>query len=1049
MEHHVDTVGASAPLQPAASEQPAGQTATPPATTQATTQRPTTTQQQAQAIATYIAQGIEHGCGDCIGMELEHFIVRATDKALVPYHRDPTTDAPGVRDVLERLVPFYDEQIYETQPDGRKDLIGLNRSYASITLEPGAQIEISISPVLEIRDIQIVYHAFRSDIDPILAEFGYELLTSGYHPTSRARNIPLIPKARYHFMDEYFKSTGAHGICMMRATASTQISIDYSSATDAIRKFRIANLLSPLLAFITDNSPVFESTHIASQKADKMRMGTGALSLPIPQCMVRTAIWDDVDPARSLTAPGTFDEGFSFESYGAAILRAPAIFTVEDNEAGGRANVAQCGRSFAEVFAGHSLSRANIEHILSLFFFDVRFKTYVEIRIADSLPLPYALSFAALIKGIFYSPEALTSLDALVTRFGHDGAAAISDAKAALRQQGFAAHIYGQTAAEWLDELLKMAETSLGENDRHFLAPLAHLITSRTTLATLAASPASLSATNAPASATDPAFVPAEAGSPAAALTLSQLQETYRAYFEREDGDVPGRLATQNYLDHSTAIYHGEVIGLGFLPKLYNDKALRTLDALATTTYGILEKVTRRFLSDAAYRTLFGFSPLLEQLICLPAGYEPNIPIMRVDLFLDEETLGFHFCEFNTDGTSAMNEDREGTNALTCSTTFAQANKAFGDRLSPQELFEGWADEFEALYRTSTYAAAHRDRTPTIAIVDYLSSATLYEFEEFRSRFEARGFACLICDVASLRYREGVLYASDIAPSRFGSEEPQRVDAVYRRAVTGEILAELEERGVGLGDGVGVGSNGGLDSNAGLDSGDNRDATGALALIRAVSEQNVCMIGGFFTHVAHCKQLFAVLHQPETAAFLTDEERQFIRRHVPYTTRLDNRHIDLDAVKADKDHWIIKPEDGYGSRGVFAGIDKSQDEWEDLIDDCSLQPYIVQTFCKQYATPNTRLIPRDAAGERLFDSLEGFRALTPPLDAAALEPWNNLTGLYLYGGRFSGIFVRAGQQGIIAGFAGGVTVPVFLVDYEPSAGLALRVRPTPTEPFSQ
>jgi hypothetical protein len=57
-----------------------------------------------------------------------------------------------------------------------------------------------------------------------------------------------------------------------------------------------------------------------------------------------------------------------------------------------------------------------------------------------------------------------------------------------------------------------------------------------------------------------------------------------------------------------------------------------------------------------------------------------------------------------------------------------------------------------------------------------------------------------------------------------------------------------------------------------------------------------------------------------------------------------------------------------------------------------------------------------------------------------LEPWNILTGLYLYNGRFSGVYVRAGQKGIIAGFAGGITVPSFLVNYNPDGGLALRTR---------
>jgi hypothetical protein len=550
---------------------------------------------------------------------------------------------------------------------------------------------------------------------------------------------------------------------------------------------------------------------------------------------------------------------------------------------------------------------------------------------------------------------------------------------------------------------------------------------------------------------------------------VPQLQEAYRACFEHEHGDVPGRLAAQDYLDHSTAIYHDEVIGLGFLPKLYDMNTLQHLDALATTTYGILEKVTRHFLDNPAYRLLFGFSPLLERLIGLPTGYETIIPIMRMDIFLDEKTLDFRFCEFNTDGTSAMNEDREGANALVRSTTFARAARELG--LAPQELFEGWVDRFLAIYASSEQARARGDHDPCIAIVDYTASATSYEFEEFRTRFEQRGYRCLVCDIANLTYRDGVLYGVDNEPSRFGTDTPQRIDAVYRRAVTGEILAELEaddadtaktaETAGDAGDADGAGGAG--ETGAERDVGDrapgkrtafsarsggslrpplgNAVPYGSRALVRAVSEHSVCMIGGFVTHVAHCKQLFTVLHLPETASFLTEAEQQFIRRHVPYTTRLNNQHIDLDAVKADKDRWIIKPEDGYASKGVYAGIDHSQDEWDKLIDDCSTQPYIVQTFCAQYATPNTRVTPLDANGKRRFVTAEDW-ATAPVAEITRLESWNILTGLYLYGGRFSGLFVRAGQKGIIAGFAGGITVPSFLAAYDPNTALALRPRAT-------
>jgi hypothetical protein len=144
---------------------------------------------------------------------------------------------------------------------------------------------------------------------------------------------------------------------------------------------------------------------------------------------------------------------------------------------------------------------------------------------------------------------------------------------------------------------------------------------------------------------------------------------------------------------------------------------------------------------------------------------------------------------------------------------------------------------------------------------------------------------------------------------------------------------------------------------------------------------------------------------------------------VPYTTRLESECIDLEGVKALKDTWIIKPEDGYASKGVYAGVDHGQAQWEELVESCARKPYVVQAYCAQYATPNVLTNPAD-----------GLSA------AQGLGPWNNLTGLYVYNGSFGGIFSRAGQKGVIVGFAGGVTVPSFLARYDAGAGLALRVR---------
>jgi glutamate--cysteine ligase len=278
-------------------------------------------------------------------------------------------------------------------------------------------------------------------------------------------------------MAQHFEDTGQHGICMMRATASTQVSIDFSSEDDAIRKLRIASLLSPLFAFITDNSPIFESEPIASRGNSNRKTKSG---LFVVDRMVRTAIWNDVDTKRSMTMPRAFDEGFDLSSYALEMLSSPAIFSFTTNDDESEDDSRYLGsQTFGELLQGKRLDQQSIEHILSLFFYDVRLKTYVEIRAADAMPIEYALAYAALIKGIFYSDTALASLAQSLKDFGIDDIVA---AKEALCEEGYDALVYRRPAEQWLDELILSANDNLSAEERGYLEPLVTLIAARKTL---------------------------------------------------------------------------------------------------------------------------------------------------------------------------------------------------------------------------------------------------------------------------------------------------------------------------------------------------------------------------------------------------------------------------------------------------------------------------------------------------------------------------------------------------------------------------------------
>ncbi|MCL2826251.1 MAG: glutamate--cysteine ligase, partial [Eggerthellaceae bacterium] len=119
----------------------------------------------------------------------------------------------------------------------------------------------------------------------------------------------------------------------------------------------------------------------------------------------------------------------------------------------------------------------------TMFFDDVRLKTYIEIRPADAMPLPFVIAYTALIKGLFYDAENLDALDGM---FAGVDEQAVLEAKTDLMARGYEASVYGRPVAEIADKLMELAESSLGKNERPFLVPLADLVSRRKTLADLA-----------------------------------------------------------------------------------------------------------------------------------------------------------------------------------------------------------------------------------------------------------------------------------------------------------------------------------------------------------------------------------------------------------------------------------------------------------------------------------------------------------------------------------------------------------------------------------
>lgn len=402
------------------------------------------------ALVDFFKSGIKpQGSHGKLGIELEQAIVH-DDGSPVSYSEDH-----GVAWLLEQLRGDYPDATV----DSEGDLLGVARPSEAITIEPAAQIELSAGPFESLQDASDVFKGYIDAVDKRLKPQGMHLVAQGYHPSAKARSLELIPKQRYDFMNRYLGAKDIYGPCMMRGSASTQVSIDYTSEQDCLRKMRIAYALVPLLSLICDNAPVFESQ-------------------PRSRKLVRTDIWRHTDPDRCGLVPGALDEDFTLERYAEYVLDTPAIVVPGE---GGTWRYSE--QTFGELYAEQAMTRKDVEHAVSMQFPDVRLKTYLEIRPADSMPVPYVVAYAALIKGLFYREESLSALEKL---FDGVDAASFERAKDRLMEQGYDAEVYGRPAAELCDDIMALAESGLDEQDRSFLEPLAKLVGQRVTLADLA-----------------------------------------------------------------------------------------------------------------------------------------------------------------------------------------------------------------------------------------------------------------------------------------------------------------------------------------------------------------------------------------------------------------------------------------------------------------------------------------------------------------------------------------------------------------------------------
>ncbi|MBI4169518.1 MAG: glutamate--cysteine ligase [Acidobacteria bacterium] len=308
-----------------------------------------------------------------IGLEYERVGVFRDSGRAVPYE-----GPAGVEKILQDLAREGGWTPHEES--GR--ILALFRDGTHVTLEPGAQVELSGAVHRSLASLKEELASFVTAIEEASRPLGIAWLGLGLQPVSSLDEIGWIPKQRYGIMREYLPRRGARAHVMMKQTASIQVNLDYSSEADAADKLRTAMAISPLITALYANSPLTE----------------GRLNGFMSQ---RAWAWRDTDPDRCGLLPFVFKDGAGFQDYLDYALDVPMFFVVR-----GDAWMPARGLTFRKFirkgFEDHRAKLADFELHLSTLFPEVRLKRYLEVRGADSGEPASCLALAALLKGILY-----------------------------------------------------------------------------------------------------------------------------------------------------------------------------------------------------------------------------------------------------------------------------------------------------------------------------------------------------------------------------------------------------------------------------------------------------------------------------------------------------------------------------------------------------------------------------------------------------------------------------------------------------------------------
>lgn len=361
---------------------------------------------------------------------------------------------------------------------------------------------------------------------------------------------------------------------------------------------------------------------------------------------------------------------------------------------------------------------------------------------------------------------------------------------------------------------------------------------------------------------------------------------------------------SQEQLDRLTAqrhLYFGERPVCSVLrPRFLTDSQFRCLQRAVRDLAGAFDRAYRTAMADRAFRAQFMLRDVEETLLESDPGFPNPSPTARLDsFFVSERELKFTENNAETPAGAAYHDTL--TDMFYGLPVMQQFQRRYQVRPLPAR-----PAVLHALLDSYHRWRGNRSEPPRVAILDWAEVPTYSEFRLFNQYFHSQVVESRIIDPRECEYRAGKLIHKDY-----------HITLIYKRV----LISELVDRG-------------------GLDH----------PVVRAVRDGAVCMVNAFRCKILYKKASFAVLSDERNDRLFSDEQRRAIADYVPWTrrveerkTRYQGREIDLiPYILANRDRFVLKPNDEYGGTGIVLGWTVDAGTWEKAVRAALAEPFVVQ-----------------------------------------------------------------------------------------------------------